>query len=176
MIHRLLIAMLLLVASGASMAACVERDNPPSAAALEKASVLEVMDRYLAAISSSDLEAMKQLQMPEGMTYRAKSSADGTVQVVPHPNSWWVDPARKDGHALRERYWAPTVLVRGSIAVVWAPYEFWIDGKTSHCGIDSFDFVKVGGRWLVANAMWTVEPDACAELRPKNPVELRPAD
>jgi hypothetical protein len=134
--------MLLLVASGASMAACVEHDNPPSAAALEKAAVLEVMDRYLAAISSSNLEAMKQLQMPEGMTYRAKSSADGSVEVIPHPNSWWVDPARKDGHALRERYWAPTVLVRGSIAVVWAPYEFWIDGKTSHCGIDSFDFVK----------------------------------
>lgn len=177
MIHRLLIAMLLLVASGASMAVCVERDNPPSAAALERAAVLDVMDRYLSAISSGNLGAMKQLQTPEGMTYRAKSSADGTVQVVPHPNSWWVDPARKDdGHALRERYWAPTVLVRGSIAVVWAPYEFWIDGRTSHCGIDSFDFVKVGGRWLVANAMWTVEPDACAELRPKNPADLRPAD
>lgn len=176
MIHRLLIAMLLLVASGASRAACVERDDPPSAAALEKAAVLDVMDSYLAAVSSGNLAAMKQLQTPEGMTYRAKSSADGSVEVVPHPNSWWVDPARKEGHALRERYWAPTVLVRGSIAVVWAPYEFWIDGKTSHCGIDSFDFVKVGGRWLVANAMWTVEPDSCPDLRPRSPTELRPAD
>lgn len=176
MLRKTLTATTLFALSTTAGAACPDRDDSPSAAALEKASVLEVMDRYLAAISSSDLEAMKQLQMPEGMTYRAMSSADGTVQVVPHPNSWWVDPARKEGHALRERYWAPTVLVRGSIAVVWAPYEFWIDGKTSHCGIDSFDFVKVGGRWLVANAMWTVEPDACAELRPKNPAELRPAD
>ncbi|MBK9064929.1 MAG: hypothetical protein IPL89_17350 [Acidobacteria bacterium] len=48
------------------------------------------------------------------------------------------------------------------IAVVWAPYEFWIDGKTSHCGIDVFDFVKVDGAWRVANAMWTVEPNACS--------------
>jgi hypothetical protein len=176
MLQRVLITTLMIVAATASRAACVEHENPPSAAALEKAAVLEVMDHYLAAISSGNLEAMRQLQTPDGMTYRAKSSADGSVQVASHPNSWWVDPARKDGHALRERYWAPTVLVRGSIAVVWAPYEFWIDGKTSHCGIDSFNFVKVGASWLVANAMWTVEPDSCADLRPKSPAEFRPAE
>ena len=109
------------------------------------------------------------------MSYRAKATAGGGMDVVARPNSYWVDPARKDGHVLHEAYWSPTVLVRGSIAVVWAPYEFRIDGKTSHCGIDSFDFVKVDGRWLVANAMWTVEPDACQELRPPSPAEMRPA-
>jgi hypothetical protein len=31
----------------------------------------------------------------------------------------------------RERYWDPIVHVRGRIAIVWAPYEFWLDGKTS---------------------------------------------
>jgi len=68
----------------------------------------------------------------------------------------------------------PTVLIRGGIAVVWAPYEFWIDGETSHCGIDVVDFVKIGGTWLVSNSMWTVEPDACAGLRPAGAAELRP--
>ncbi len=38
----------------------------------------------------------------------------------------------------RERYWSPTVLIRGPMALVWAPYEFQIDGKISHCGIDAF--------------------------------------
>lgn len=68
------------------------------------------------------------------------------------------------------------MLVRGSIAVVRAPYEFRGDGKTSHCGIDSFDFVKIDGRWFVADAMWTVEPDSSPDLRPKSRAELRPAD
>ena len=66
------------------------------------------------------------------------------------------------------------MLIRGGIAVVWAPYEFWIDGETSHCGIDVVDFVKIGGTWLVSNSMWTVEPDACAGLRPAEAAELRP--
>jgi len=50
-----------------------------------------------------------------------------------------------------------------------------VDGKTTHCGVDTFDFVKVGGRWRVANMMWTVEPDACAGLRPAGAV-MRPHD
>ena len=46
--------------------------------------------------------------------------------------------------------------------MVWRPYEFWEDGKTSHCGVDVFDFVKIDGRWRVSNSTWTVKPEACA--------------
>lgn len=53
-------------------------------------------------------------------------------------------------------------------------YEYWIDGTTNHCGIDSFDMVKVDGRWRVANAMWTVEPEGCPELRPADARAIRP--
>jgi hypothetical protein len=142
----------------------------------EKASVLAALDCYVTAISADDIKTMAAMQTPEGMTYRAHAAEGGVMEVASHPNSYWVDPSRADGHAHRERYWSPTVLIRGGIAVVWAPYEFWIDGKTSHCGIDVFDFVKIDGAWRVSNAMWTVEPNACAELRPADPSNIRPAD
>ena len=50
-------------------------------------------------------------------------------------------------------------MIRGGMALVWAPYEFQIDGV-----------------WKVSNAMWTVEPNACAELRPLDPTMIRPRD
>ena len=140
----------------------------------EEAAVLEAMDRYMIAISTSDLQAMARMQTPDGMTYRAHVTERGKMDVVPHPNAYWIDPSRDDGRPVRERYWSPTVLIRGAIAVVWAPYEYWIEGKTSHCGVDVFDFVKTGGVWRVSNSMWTVEPDACAELRPAETSQLRP--
>ena len=62
-----------------------------------------------------------------------------------------------------------------TMASMQTPYEFWIDGKTSHCGIDVFSFIKVGDEWHVANSTWTVEPDACPELRPSDPAGIRPA-
>ena len=78
--------------------------------------------------------------------------------------------------AYRERYWDPIVHVRGKLAVVWTPYEFWQGGKTSHCGIDVFELVKEDSGWRIANMMWTVEPDACPALRPSDPGRVRPRD
>jgi hypothetical protein len=149
---------------------------PASTPSSEEASVLATMDRYMKAISAKDLKAMAAMQTPEGMTYRARATEGGALDVVARSNAYWVDPSNNDARANRERYWSPTVLIRGGIAVVWAPYEFWIDGKTSHCGIDVFDFVKIGGEWRVANSMWTVEPNACAELRPADASKVRPKD
>lgn len=154
----------------------VLRDSADGHQPAERAAVLAAMDRMMLAISANDLEAMAALQTPEGMTYRAAATEGGNMDIVARPNSYWIDPARADEHTYRERYWSPTVLIRGDIAVVWAPYEFWIDGETSHCGIDVFDFVKIDGEWRVSNSMWTVEPDACAELRPLDGDQIRPAD
>ena len=65
--------------------------------------------------------------------------------------------------------------VRGRIGIVWAPYEFWLDGKSHHCGIDVFEMVKNDSGWKIANLMWTHEPDGCAALRPSDPARVRPA-
>ena len=140
----------------------------------DETAVLDAMDRYMNAISANDLQAMAAMQTAEGMTYRARATDGGDMDIVAHPNSYWIDPSQDDGRTVRERYWSPTVLIRGGIAVVWAPYEYWIDGKTSHCGVDVFDFVKIAGVWRVSNSMWTVEPNACTELRPADASELRP--
>ena len=87
--------------------------------------MLAAMDRYMHVISADDLQAMAAMQTPDGMTYRARATKGAGMETIGRPNSYWVDPARADGRVVRERYWSPTVLVRGSIAVVWAPYEFW---------------------------------------------------
>jgi hypothetical protein len=163
-------------AAAPPMASIVSMAAPAAKPTDEEAAVLATMDRYMRAITAKDLRGMTAMQMPDGMTYRLRAGADGSWTVAGRTNADWLDPAKADARTHRERYWSPTVLVRGAMAVVWAPYEFWLDGKTSHCGVDVFDFVKVDGVWRVANSMWTVEPEACAELRPKDPSAIRPAD
>ena len=48
--------------------------------------------------------------------------------------------------------------------------------RANRHGVDVFDLVKIDGEWRVSNSMWTVEPDACAELRPADASQLRPED
>lgn len=166
------IALLSVWGTSASQAQCVPGGHQQN----EEGAVLGAMDRYLTAISESDFEAQAAIQAPGGMTYQWRPAEGGDMHITAHPNTYWTDPSRNGGHVYRERYWSPTVMIRGGIAVVWAPYEFWIDGETSHCGVDVVDFVKIDGKWLVSNAMWTVEPEACAELRPVDPTKIRPED
>jgi uncharacterized protein YceK len=142
----------------------------------EEKAVLEAMDSFMTAISESDHAALAAMQMPDSMSFQWRPKKGGGMHITSHPQSYWSDPSKDDGRVYRERYWSPSVMIRGGIAIVWAPYEFWVDGQTSHCGVDVLDFVKLDGSWLVANAMWTVEPEACAELRPVDGADLRPTD
>ncbi len=168
------IALLVLLAA-CDAAAVPESAAPAVPQSEDEAAVLATMDQMMLAISANDLQGMAALQTAEGMTYRARALENGEMDIVAAPNAYRVDSARVGERVYRERYWSPTVMIRGSIAVVWTPYEFWIDGETSHCGIDVFDFIKTDGVWRISNSMWTVEPDACAELRPEDPSAIRPA-
>jgi len=112
----------------------------------EEQTVLEAMDNYMKAISANDLDAQSAMQTADGMTYQWRPAKDGTMHITAHPNSYWTDSSKADGRVYNEQYWTPTVMIRGGIAVVWAPYEYSIDGKTSHCGVDVIDFVKIDGK------------------------------
>lgn len=170
---------MLFLALAAAATACARPPAPAEPVGhqpAEEAEVLAVMDAYMLEISANDLAAMDARQTAEGMTYRHVARPDGGWDVVARSNKYWVAPERADDHTYRERYWSPTVMIRGSMALVWAPYEFQIDGATSHCGIDVFSFAKIGGVWKVSNSMWTVEADACEELHPADEDSDAPPD
>ena len=63
---------------------------------------------------------------------------------------------------LLERFWAPVVHVHGPLAEVWAPYDFHVDGRFSHCGVDSFSLVRTAAGWQIAGIVYTVETTGCA--------------
>lgn len=60
-----------------------------------------------------------------------------------------------------ERMWNPKVLIRGSLAVVWADYDFHLNGKFSHCGVDSFTLVKGSEGWKISAVAYTTETSGC---------------
>jgi hypothetical protein len=41
------------------------------------------------------------------------------------------------------------ISVDGPLASVWTPYKFYLGGKFSHCGVNSFQLVKLEGEWKI---------------------------
>jgi hypothetical protein len=60
-----------------------------------------------------------------------------------------------------ERIVRAKILITRDYAHVWAPYTLDIDGKRIHCGIDSFGWSKLDGKWLLTSFGWTADPKGC---------------
>jgi len=64
----------------------------------------------------------------------------------------FADQAGKPGTThIEERIHDPLVRIDHDLAVVWAPFEFLVDGKVNHCGTDLFNLIRLDGKWLIAN-------------------------
>jgi hypothetical protein len=63
---------------------------------------------------------------------------------------------------IEERIHDPLVRIDNDLAVVWAPFEFLIDGKVDHCGTDLFNLVRAEGKWLIASVADTGRKDCAA--------------
>jgi hypothetical protein len=60
---------------------------------------------------------------------------------------------------IEERIHDPLVRIDHDLAVVWAPFEFLVNGKVDHCGTDLFNLVRTDGKWLIASVADTGRKD-----------------
>jgi hypothetical protein len=76
----------------------------------------------------------------------------------------FADLVGKPGKAqIEERIHDPLVRIDHDLAVVWAPFEFLVDGKVDHCGTDLFNLVQTDGKWLIASIADTGRKDCSAK-------------
>ncbi|MDO6446797.1 hypothetical protein Q4493_13535 [Colwellia sp. 1_MG-2023] len=50
---------------------------------------------------------------------------------------------------LDEKLFNIKVQESGNLASVWAPFAFYVDGKLSHCGVNSFQLIKQNEQWKI---------------------------
>ncbi len=48
-----------------------------------------------------------------------------------------------------ERIQFASIKIDGNLASVWTPYQFYFDGKFSHCGANSFQLVRINSEWKI---------------------------
>lgn len=72
-----------------------------------------------------------------GGTVVHTSEVSGFIQSVGQPHTEVYD----------ERISFGQVLIDGDLASVWTPYRFYVGEKFSHCGVNSFQLVKLNGAW-----------------------------
>lgn len=60
-----------------------------------------------------------------------------------------------------ERITFDLVRVDGNMAIAWTPYQFYIGDKFSHCGVNSFQLVRLNGEWKIQYIIDTRRKEGC---------------
>lgn len=139
-----------------------------------EAEAIQVTRAVLHAINTADSALARSLMLPDAQLIAVAVGGPGGEAVdTPAVRSMTVDQfvamVSEPGQGFVERLWAPEVRVQGPLAIVWAPYDFYIHGAFSHCGVDTVQLVRTADGWKVKGLAYTVEqPPACA-LHPEGP-------
>ena len=113
----------------------------------EEQAVLAPIHAMFDGMSKRDAAAIKAPTLPGGtmVLMRDGKAAQMTFEA-------FAERVGKPGKTqIEERIHDPLVRIDNDLAVVWAPFDFLVDGKVDHCGTDLFNLVRVDGKWLIAS-------------------------
>lgn len=113
----------------------------------EEQAVLAPIHAMFDGMSKRDAVAIKEPTLPGGtmVLMRDGKPAQMTFEA-------FAERVGKPGKTqIEERIHDPLVRVDNDLAVVWAPFDFLVDGKVDHCGTDLFNLVRVDGKWMIAS-------------------------
>ncbi len=141
-----------------------------TAIAQDQAEVVAVADEAFRRISADDSAGLAALMIPEAMIYVGVQEEDGSYRTVSRTYEETRDRAIEVD--LEERGWDPTVLVSGTIAVVWYPYDIYVDGEWSHCGVDIFNMIRTDDGWRIAVLQYNVQQPPECRPHPDGPPDF----
>ncbi len=116
----------------------------------EKAAVQKTIEDFFAGFHAQDSIKIKETVMPEIVMQRVSENQEGVVLRTDSFNKFLkgIVGIPKDRN-FEEKITSYHIQIDGAMANAWTGFEFWIDGKLSHCGTNSFQLMNDGTGWKI---------------------------
>jgi hypothetical protein len=117
-----------------------------------------VILKTFSAMKSVDSVALKSCFTEKALLHISQVRPEGNViREVPIASFVKNVLTRKPGD-MDERVlsWGP-ILIDHEIATAWVPYEFYLNGKFTHKGVDAFILVKVGEEYKIQTLLYNMQ-------------------
>ena len=112
----------------------------------EEAAVLAPVDAMFQGMTKRDPAAIKAAALPGTIMVLMRDGKPEQMTIEAFADHFGTPSERH----MEERIHDPLVRIDHDLAVVWAPFEFLVDGKKDHCGTDLFNVVRTDGKWVIA--------------------------
>jgi hypothetical protein len=126
-------------------------------------SVKATINKLFAAMKNGDSKSLLEC-FPEGAILQTIAEKDGNVSVKTEAVKEFADfvGTQKQGDA-DERITFELIKTDGALAIAWTPYQFYYKGQFSHCGVDSYQLVRINGEWKIQYLIDTRRKANCGQ-------------
>jgi hypothetical protein len=125
-------------------------------------SVKAAVNKMFTAMRNSDSAELTNCFASTAVLQTIGRSKDGQLMVRTENISGFGSNISKLGKGdADERITFGAVHIDGPMASVWTPYEFYFKGNFSHCGVNSFQLVRIDGIWKIQYIIDTRRKEGC---------------
>jgi len=133
-------------------------------ASAQEAELKKFVQHFFQSMYKQDTAALRKLFVPAASLFTYSYDAKGNPRAKGESVSDFITGVSFLGDSpMEERLTGWQCLVDVGVASVWTPYEFYFEGKFSHCGIDSWQFILVQGEWKITQLTDTRRKTNCPD-------------
>jgi len=122
----------------------------------------QVIENLFQGMKSKNQQLLEKAFHEDAIMHTVAASPDGTRlganSVKDFINRIAVSPAET---VLDERIQSYHIRVDGDMASAWTPYRFYVNDGFSHCGVNSFQLIRIDGEWKITYVIDTRRKDNC---------------
>lgn len=136
----------------------------PLAAQDDRAPVLATVQRLFDGMRTRDTALMRSAFLPGAKLFGMRTRQDGTSYVQQLTEQQFAEFVARDTRAAwTERAFNPEVRIEGTLATVWAAYDFHFGGEMSHCGVDAVQLLRTADGWRIVSIADTFQRTGCPD-------------
>lgn len=123
--------------------------------------VLAVVQRLFDAMRAKDTAAMAAVFDRDARLVGMRPGRDSAVVQRLTGADFAAFVARDTRAPWIERAWSPEVRINGTLATVWAEYDFHFGSTFSHCGVDAVQLLRTAAGWKIMSIADTFVREGC---------------
>ena len=131
----------------------------------DKQQIIAVINKFFESLEKKDSLMMRQTTLDEAQIWRRYSEEKPVRSDFRYSKDFL--PKMQALPNVKEIALDFVINIHKGMASAWVPYEFYIDEKFSHCGVDIFTLFEMDGNWKIISVAYTVEKEHCEELKQK---------
>ncbi len=116
----------------------------------DETAIKTVINNMFDGMRKTDSVLIRSAFAPKAILQTIAKTKEGKISVRSEVlDSFIIAVTRPHKEVYDERIIFDLVKVDAELAIAWTPYQFFIDEKFSHCGVNSFQLVKIEGQWKI---------------------------